>query len=178
MELIDYVDQGGIIVYILIALNIIGFTIMIVKFIQIFIIKRRTNRFVKDALLSIEKEDIPLHSQESTIEMIKDEVGKRLVVTESGLATVKIIASISPLLGLLGTVMGVLFAFDAISKGGLGDPSIFAGGISMALITTIAGLIVAIPHYIGYNYLLGMLDSLEVALHSEIRPIFYKRDNR
>lgn len=69
---------------------------------------------------------------------------------------------------MLGTVIGVLEAFEAISKSGLGDPSVFASGISMALITTVAGLIVAIPHYVGYNYIIGMLDTLEIELKKEI----------
>jgi biopolymer transport protein ExbB len=51
---------------------------------------------------------------------------------------------------------------------GLGDPTIFSGGISVALITTVAGLTVAIPHYIGYNYFIGSLDSLEVKLEKDI----------
>ena len=74
---------------------------------------------------------------------------------EKGLATIKIIASISPLLGLLGTVLGVLVSFNKMSQAGLGDPSVFASGISMALITTVSGLIVSIPHYIGHSYLVG-----------------------
>ena len=80
---------------------------------------------------------------------------------ENGLNTIKIIAAISPLLGLLGTVIGVLMSFSQMAKGGMGDPSSFANGISLALITTVGGLIVAIPHYIGHNYLLGNLDELE-----------------
>ena len=88
---------------------------------------------------------------------------------ERGLSTIKIIASIAPLLGLLGTVVGVLNAFDKISQKGLNDPSIFANGISVALITTVAGLVVAIPHYIGYNYLIAMLDRIEVRVSDVLK---------
>ena len=87
---------------------------------------------------------------------------------EFGLNTVKIIASLSPLIGLLGTVIGILNSFDSISHLGLGDPTVFSSGISIALITTVAGLIVAIPHYIGYNYFVGSLDNLEVQLEKQI----------
>ena len=87
---------------------------------------------------------------------------------EFGLNSVKIIATISPLLGLLGTVIGVFTSFDAISKSGLEDPSVFAEGISVALITTVGGLVVAIPHYIGYNFLIGTVDTLEVTLEEEL----------
>ena len=87
---------------------------------------------------------------------------------EKGLNTVKIIASISPLLGLLGTVIGVLVAFRVMSQTGLNNPASFAQGISMALITTVGGMIVAIPHYIGHNYLIGMVDQFETNLEKEL----------
>ena len=175
MNLIDYIEQGGVIVYILIALNIIGFTIMLVKFVQIIMARRYKVALLEEVIADIEAKDVPLKDEHIVAELVKDEMAKRLYGIESGLGTVKIIASISPLLGLLGTVTGVLLAFDAISKSGMGDPSVFAGGISMALVTTVAGLIVAIPHYIGYNYLIGMLDGLEATVTSEILPAVYKK---
>jgi len=175
MNLMNYIEQGGAIVYILIALNIIGFTIMLVKFIQIVMTRRYKVALLEEVIEDIKAKDVPLKDEHIIVELIKDEMAKRLYAVESGLGTVKIIASISPLLGLLGTVIGVLLAFDAISKSGMGDPSVFAGGISMALITTVAGLIVAIPHYIGYNYLIGMLDGLEATVTSEILPAVYKK---
>ena len=70
------------------------------------------------------------------------------------------IAAISPLLGLLGTVTGIINAFNAIMARGVGDPTVFAAGISEALITTAAGLIVAIPALFGYRYLRGHVDAL------------------
>lgn len=175
MNLMDYIQQGGVIVYILIALNIIGFTTMLVKFIQIIMTKRYKAVLLEEVIADIKEKDVPLKDEHIIVELIKDEMSKKLYTVESGLGTVKIIASISPLLGLLGTVTGVLLAFEAISKSGMGDPSVFAGGISMALITTVAGLIVAIPHYIGYNYLIGMLDGLEATVTSEILPAVYKK---
>jgi biopolymer transport protein ExbB len=71
-------------------------------------------------------------------------------------------------MGLLGTVIGVLMAFQIMSESGLTDPSAFAKGISMALITTVGGLVVAIPHYVGHNYLLGMVDNLESDLEKQV----------
>jgi len=175
MDLMNYIEHGGVIVYILIVLNVIGFTIMLVKFIQIVMTRRYKVALLEEVIEHIKEKDVPLKDEHIIVELIKDEMSKRLFIVESGLGTVKIIASISPLLGLLGTVVGVLVAFDAISKSGMGDPSVFAGGISMALVTTVAGLIVAIPHYIGYNYLIGMLDSLESTVTSEILPAVYKK---
>ncbi len=77
------------------------------------------------------------------------------------------IAAISPLLGLLGTVIGMVKVFAAITTHGVGDPTVLAGGISEALITTAAGLSVAIPSLIGYRYLRGRVDALVVQMEKE-----------
>ncbi len=77
------------------------------------------------------------------------------------------IAAISPLLGLLGTVIGMVKVFAAITTHGVGNPSVLAGGISEALITTAAGLTVAIPSLIGYRYLRGRIDGLVVRMEKE-----------
>lgn len=77
------------------------------------------------------------------------------------------IAAISPLLGLLGTVIGMVKVFAAITAHGVGNPGVLAGGISEALITTAAGLTVAIPSLIGYRYLRGRVDGLVVRMEKE-----------
>jgi biopolymer transport protein ExbB len=77
------------------------------------------------------------------------------------------IAAISPLLGLLGTVTGMVSAFEAITAQGVGDARVLSGGIGEALITTEAGLIVAIPALIGYRYLRGRVDMLVVEMEKE-----------
>ena len=169
MELITYIDKGGMIMYILLGLNILGFTLMLFKFSQYILLTRRR----KYLLVEIYNQ---LHNfqKEKKYQMGGDVLREKVSKYEGGLSTIKIIASIAPLLGLLGTVIGVLFAFEAISKQGLGDPTIFSSGISLALITTVGGLVVAIPHYIGYNYLIGMLDRLEITLNKELNQVIYK----
>ena len=77
------------------------------------------------------------------------------------------IAAISPLLGLLGTVIGMIKVFAAITAFGVGDPSVLAKGISEALITTGAGLSVAIPALIGYRYLSSRVDGLFIQMEKE-----------
>jgi biopolymer transport protein ExbB len=77
------------------------------------------------------------------------------------------IAAISPLLGLLGTVIGMIKVFAAITAFGVGDPSVLAKGISEALITTGAGLSVAIPALIGYRYLSSRVDGLVIQMEKE-----------
>ena len=70
------------------------------------------------------------------------------------------IGTVSPLLGLLGTIMGMISAFAAIAKAGTGDPQVVAAGISEALLTTAAGLIIAIPTIIFYRYLAARADNV------------------
>lgn len=77
------------------------------------------------------------------------------------------VAAVTPLLGLLGTVIGMVKVFAAITSHGVGDPTVLAGGISEALITTAAGLSVAIPSLIGYRYLRGRVDALSVRMEKE-----------
>jgi biopolymer transport protein ExbB len=84
------------------------------------------------------------------------------------LNTLGTIAGVAPLMGLLGTVMGIIKAFNAIYSGGLGDPRLLSGGISEALITTAAGLCVAIPSYIAYRYLRGRVDGFVVQMERDV----------
>lgn len=77
------------------------------------------------------------------------------------------IAAITPLLGLLGTVIGMVKVFTAITTHGVGNPTVLAGGISEALLTTAAGLSIAIPSLIGYRYLRGRVDGLVVQMEKE-----------
>jgi biopolymer transport protein ExbB len=74
------------------------------------------------------------------------------------------IAGISPLLGLLGTVTGIIRSFNAIQAGGMGDPRALSGGIAEALIATVAGLCVAIPSLIAYRYLRGRVDGIVIEM--------------
>ncbi len=163
IDLMSYIDRGGMIVYILIGLNIFGFTIMLWKFIVLTIARFRQDKMVQKSFDFVKN-----NNQNFDKTSLKNSLDLQISKLEYGLGAVKIIASIAPLLGLLGTVVGVLTAFDSISKHGLGDPSVFSGGISIALITTVAGLIVAIPHYIGYNYFIALLDNIELKLEKKV----------
>lgn len=155
MNIMDYIDKGGVIVYILIALNVIGLTIILWKFLTL---PR------KNAMIAKIKNKINNDTQATIYAQIEYEVKK----LEAGLTYIKNIATVAPLLGLLGTVIGVYKSFEAITQQGLGDPTVFSNGIAIALITTIAGLIVAIPHHIAYNHFISMIDSIELKAKKEI----------
>ena len=88
------------------------------------------------------------------------------------------IAAVSPLMGLLGTVIGIIAAFNAITHDGVGDPKVLSGGIGQALITTAAGLVVAIPSLMGYRYLRGRVDELVVAMEKEALRLVQSLDEQ
>ena len=107
------------------------------------------------------------HPREIMKESIED-TGRQVVIElERYLNTLGTIASITPLLGLLGTVIGMIKVFAAITAHGVGNPSVLAGGISEALITTATGLSVAIPSLIFYRYFRGKVDELVLKMEEE-----------
>jgi len=108
------------------------------------------------------------HRERDIIKESIEDAGRQVVHDlERFLNSLGTIAAISPLLGLLGTVIGMVKVFAAITTHGVGDPTVLAGGISEALITTAAGLTVAIPSLIGYRYLSGKVDALAVQMEKE-----------
>jgi biopolymer transport protein ExbB len=86
---------------------------------------------------------------------------------ERFLNTLGTIAGVSPLLGLLGTVTGIIKSFNAIQAGGMGDPRALSGGIAEALICTAAGLMVAIPALVAYRLLRSKVDSIVIAMEKD-----------
>ena len=102
--------------------------------------------------------------REIMMERVQD-TGRHVVhELERFLNSLGTIASISPLLGLLGTVTGIIRAFNAVMLGGMGDPRMLAGGISEALVTTAGGLAVAIPSFIAYRYLRGKVERIVIEM--------------
>jgi biopolymer transport protein ExbB len=94
-----------------------------------------------------------------------EDAGRHVVhELERFLNTLGTIAGISPLLGLLGTVTGIIRAFDAIQAAGMGSPRTLSGGIAEALVCTVAGLCVAIPSLIAYRYLRGKVEGIVVEM--------------
>lgn len=107
------------------------------------------------------------HDREVMKESI-EEVGRHVVHDmERYLNTLGTIAGITPLLGLLGTVFGMIDVFSVITSQGVGDASVLAGGISKALITTAVGLSIAIPSLIFYRFFRGKVDELVVGMEQE-----------
>lgn len=150
----ERVDQGGPVGYVILAIGLIGLLIAIERFITLFIIGNKVNRQLKSDIAS---DDNPLgrvlmvkdNNQNVDIETLELKLSERILLEvpqlTSRLTMIKIISVVAPLIGLLGTVTGMINTFQAITLFGTGDPKLMAGGISQALVTTVLGLVVAIP---------------------------------
>jgi len=95
---------------------------------------------------------------------IEDSGAIEMAFLERGLVWLSTVANLAPLVGFLGTVSGMIRAFNDIAAAGDVDPSVVAGGISEALITTAAGLVVAIPMQAAYNFFLAKVDKIIIDL--------------
>jgi len=108
------------------------------------------------------------HRERSVMIQAIEDAGRHVAHDmERFLNTLGTIAAVSPLLGLLGTVTGMIRTFKAITVAGVGNPTAMAGGIAEALITTAAGLLVAIPALFAYRYLRGRVDALVIQMEKE-----------
>jgi biopolymer transport protein ExbB len=109
-----------------------------------------------------------VHRNRSMMKASMEDAGRQVVPKlEKHLTTLGTIAEIAPLLGLLGTISGMIKMFTAIGEVGLGNPLVLSNGLSEALITTAAGLIVAIPAFIFYRYFRTKVDNLTLSLEQE-----------
>lgn len=108
------------------------------------------------------------HRDRAIIKESIEDTGRHVVhELDRFIGTLGTIASLSPLMGLLGTVLGMIRTFNAITTEGIGNPAALAGGIAEALITTAAGLTVAIPALIGYRFLRSKVERLVVQMEKE-----------
>ena len=107
------------------------------------------------------------HAHGSLIGALQLAAGVELKRAGRFLTVMDTLVTLAPLLGLLGTVVGMIKVFTVITSKGVGDPALLAGGISYALLTTAAGLTVAIPTLIFYRYFRGKVDELVVTMEQE-----------
>lgn len=153
-NVIERIQQGGVIGYIILFLGALGLAFGLFKLVVLILTENKVNQQINRTELA---QDNPLgrvltaaesHEklQIENFELLLDEaVTKEVPALEQGLPMLKLLAAVAPLLGLLGTVTGMIATFQSISLFGTGDPKLMAGGISQALVTTTLGLLVAIP---------------------------------
>ncbi|MEP5765621.1 MAG: MotA/TolQ/ExbB proton channel family protein [Halieaceae bacterium] len=173
----ERIDQGGVIGYLIIALGIFGVLLALWRFADLMSESRRIRKQL--AQLDSPQEDnalgrILLSYREDTslnIEALELKMGESVLREvphiNRHLPLLKIIAAVAPLMGLLGTVTGMIITFQAITLFGAGDPRLMAGGISQALITTVLGLSVAIPTLLLHNVVHSRAKALTDILQHE-----------
>ena len=107
--------------------------------------------------------------------MISDQGRQEVGSLEKGLVVMETIASIAPLLGLLGTVIGMIKVFNVIQQQGLGQTQALSGGISEALITTVVGLSIGIPSVVGYTFFTDKAENLILDIEKYTSKLLRKR---
>lgn len=182
----NYVERGGPVMWPLLLLSVLGLTVMFWRWWALRQATSGVPTFMKALRASlVDVEGDPQHAiavcdkhpgpvasivkaglirsgrPKDEIELaLQDASAHELAVLESGLPILATIAMIAPLLGFLGTVTGMINSFDALASVGLNNPAAVAKGISEALITTAAGLIIAIPVQMAYNYFVSNVNSI------------------
>jgi len=172
--------------YVIIAMGFLGMAIAVWRILVLFFASSRIKEQLKtdtaaddNALGRILSVYAANHDVDTgTLELKLDEaILRETPRLERYQATIKVFAAVAPLLGLLGTVVGMIITFQALTLFGTGDPKLMAGGISQALMTTVLGLVVAIPlvfmHSVVAGWSRSLIEVLEeqsagiVARHSE-----------
>ena len=175
----DFFEAGGNVLYGILVVTIFMWTFIIERLWYFYREMPQRVRRVQDALgriLSVYHNNKEIDTE--TLELKLDEaILKETPKFEKRQGTIKVLAAVAPLMGLLGTVVGMIETFQMITLFGTGDPKLMAGGISQALMTTVLGLVVAIPLVLLYSMIAAksraLVEILEeqsagmIARHSE-----------
>ena len=174
--LTERVNQGGIVGYCIIALGIVGLLIAIWRWIGLTKDSRNVTAQLDRQSASMDNPlgrvlsayDEAKGADVETVELKLHEAAlKEMPDLTKGLLFIKVIAAVAPLMGLLGTVTGMIKTFQVITLYGAGDPKLMAGGISQALMTTVLGLVVAIPMVLLHTLVSGQSRKIVNILQSQ-----------
>ena len=197
-QLLTLFADGGFMMYPLVLSSLIGLGVILAKAWTLHVAHKGTTRVLEevegaaasgnlDAAMQIASETpgptaaillVGLRRIKRT-EVEAGEIEKAVATTgsvelgflERGLVVLATVANVAPLMGFLGTVLGMIIAFGAIQAAGDVDPALVAGGIKVALLTTAAGLIIAIPVNIAYNFFVSRIDRLIVDMEQGAQRI-------
>ena len=176
--------QGGYVGYAITAVGVFAFLLAIVRVIMLTMMGAAVNSQLKSGeakdnnplgrVLLVSQENPNIDTETLELKMA-EAVLRETPKLESGLTLLKIIAAVAPLMGLLGTVTGMIITFQAITIFGAGDPKAMAGGISSALITTVLGLLVAIPTVLLHTVVNGRAQKIIHILNEQATGIVAER---
>ncbi|MEO1201474.1 MAG: MotA/TolQ/ExbB proton channel family protein [Pseudomonadota bacterium] len=184
-DLAERVDQGGGIGYLILILGAVGVFIVIRRAIGIFLARRAIEQQAgkdtvdeKNPLGRLRKiaSEHSTDDPEATAIRLDEQLAEESSLLNRGLPTVAVLAAVSPLLGLLGTVTGMIETFQSITLFGTGDPKLMSGGISQALVTTQLGLAVAIPLVLLHSLLTGRVNRLVETLGKHSSDLITDRE--
>lgn len=199
-ELIGQLSRGGVMMIPLSLISVIALTVALER--AIFLRRRkiippgvveavltlREGSHVEQALVVLKGQEGPFlnivraglgrrgRSRPEIKEAIIDQGRQEIGVLERGLTVLETIAGIAPLMGLMGTVLGMIKVFSVISEQGLGQTQLLSGGISEALITTVVGLAIAIPTLIAFNYFTRKVETLVLDMEKYSARLIDKLD--
>ncbi len=169
-DLRERIDQGGPIARIILSLGALGVFLTLWRTISLSGVYLRVRRQIRDfdqprksnplGRIMLAAADAPSETDDLLLLKIDEAILAEIPALERGTGLIKLLAATAPLLGLLGTVTGMIVTFQSISLFGTGDPKLMAGGISQALVTTVLGLVVAIPLLFGHNLVASLSRSL------------------
>jgi len=175
-SLSERIDQGGVVGYVILTLLFLG---LILVGERLFLLSNEKKKMDKQLSLGTESDDNVLGQLIKDFNEFKDKdietlelkmdasITKAVPKFERGISTIKLLAAVAPLLGLLGTVTGMIGTFQSITLFGTGDPKLMAGGISTALVTTVLGLVCAIPLLLLHNVISGKSQELVQVLEEQ-----------
>ncbi len=179
------IEQGGIVGYIILSLGGIGLLIALVRFYILNDISKKVKRQLENLqdisldnplgrVMSIfdKHKNADMESFEAKVE---EAILKELPDLKRFESLLKLIATVAPLLGLLGTVTGMIETFSAITLFGTGDPKLMAGGISQALMTTVLGLVIAIPMLFLYTFISSRSNKIIAILDEQSAGLIVKK---
>jgi biopolymer transport protein ExbB len=180
----ERVEQGGTVGYIILAVGAVGLLIAIWRFIALSIEGAKVHRQLKSSTFKSSnslgrvmkaKDDYPEADTEALELHLTEAILGEVPKLGRSLSIIKVISVVAPLMGLLGTVSGMINTFQAITLFGTGDPKLMAGGISTALVTTVLGLVVAIPMTLLYAILNTRSKSIVYILQEQAAGVIAER---
>lgn len=192
----EVIAMGGIVLWVIMGLSVVGAAIIIERLLYFRRISVDEDKLFQRIKASVEKGHFdeamsicdnnlsPLsalikvgiehreYPELAQKEVLKDAANQEVPKLERNVSALGTIAHIAPLLGLLGTVTGTMQAFGVLGRfGAVADPSILAKGVSEALVTTVAGIVVAVPAVIFYNYLVTKVNLILIKIENQVTAL-------
>ena len=183
----ERIEQGGLVGYIILGVGLIGLLLALERLLSLTVTKIKVNKQLKSEEFSVNnplgrvmrvRESYP-HADTESLELhLTEAILGEVPKLGRNLTIIKIISVVAPLMGLLGTVTGMINTFQAITLFGTGDPKLMAGGISTALVTTVLGLVVAIPMTLLYAMLNTRSKNIVYILQEQAAGVIAERAER